>query len=212
VTDPWAFGWTQLLTILGFIITIGIAFGGFRTFGRWRREQLEERRIDIALEALSVAHESKAIFARIREPNGFEAEWKSMPTRDGESETDRSMRGGPYATLVRLSKEHDYFDRVARLQPKAVAVFGQNAESAFDHFAKAENFVRDSANQLTWHVPPRPEKPTKEGFEQMMTMRGDLWTAFRDPDRVENELAAFRSGVERTFRPILGRKYSNRTG
>lgn len=211
MSDPWTFGWTQLLTIVGFAITIAIALGGFRTFGRWRREQLEERRIDIALEALSIAHESKAVFARIREPNGFEAEWKSLPIRKGESETDRSLRGAPFATLMRLKAEHDYYDRVARLQPKAAAVFGKNAESAFDHFSKAENFVRSSAFQLTWHLAPRPEKPTKEGFEQMMTMRGDLWTAFRDPDRVENALVAFRAGVEHTFGPIIGRTYSNRS-
>lgn len=30
--DPWIFGWTQLLTIIGFAITIAIAIGGFRTF------------------------------------------------------------------------------------------------------------------------------------------------------------------------------------
>jgi hypothetical protein len=209
MSDPWAFGWTQLLTIIGFGITIVIAAGGFRSFNRWRREQLEERRIDIALEALSLAHESKSVFARIREPKGFEAEWSSMPIKKGESDTDRSMRGGPYATLARLKADHEYFDRVARLQPKAVAVFGENAEKAFDHFSNAERFVRDSALQLTWYLPPRAETPTEEGFEQMMTMRGDLWTAFCDPDRVENELAAFRVLVERTFSPVIGRNYSS---
>lgn len=90
-------------------------------------------------------------------------------------------------------------------------MFGKNAEKAFDHFSNAERFVRDSAFQLTWHLPPRPETPTNEGFEQMMAMRGDLWTAFRDPDRVENELAAFRALVERTFSPVIGRNYSSQT-
>lgn len=31
MNDPWAFGWTQLLTLIGFVITIGIAVDGFRT-------------------------------------------------------------------------------------------------------------------------------------------------------------------------------------
>lgn len=211
MNDPWAFGWTQVLTIVGFAITIGIAVGGFRTFGRWRREQLEARRIDIALEALSIAYESKAVFARIRDPRGFEGEWETMPVKEGESDIDRSMRGGPYATLVRLKAERDYFDRVARLQPKAVAVFGKTAEDAFDHFGRAENFVRTSAAQLTWFVPPSPSNPTKEGFDQMMVMRGDLWTAFFAPDRVENELLEFQAGVGRTFRHVVSRNYSRRS-
>jgi hypothetical protein len=65
VGNPWAFGWTQLLTLIGFAITIGIAVGGFRTFGRWRREKLEERRIEAALDALTIAHETKFIFQNI---------------------------------------------------------------------------------------------------------------------------------------------------
>jgi len=43
------FGWNQLLTVIGLIVTTIIAIGGFRTFGRWKREKIEERRIDVAL-------------------------------------------------------------------------------------------------------------------------------------------------------------------
>jgi hypothetical protein len=59
VNDPWAFGWTQLLTIIGFCITVTIALGSFRTFNRWRREKIEEKRLDVALEALSIAYEAQ---------------------------------------------------------------------------------------------------------------------------------------------------------
>lgn len=54
-TDPWAFGLNHLLTIIGFAITLGIATAGFRSFAKWKREKIEERRIDIALEALALA-------------------------------------------------------------------------------------------------------------------------------------------------------------
>jgi hypothetical protein len=43
--DPWTFGWTQLLTIVGFAITISIAIGGFKSFGRWRRWKGDELRL-----------------------------------------------------------------------------------------------------------------------------------------------------------------------
>jgi hypothetical protein len=74
--DPWEFGWAQLFTIAGFIVTIGIAVGGFRTFARWKREKLEERRIEVALEVLAITYESKYVFDQIRSAMSFEYEWK----------------------------------------------------------------------------------------------------------------------------------------
>jgi hypothetical protein len=61
-TGPWTFGLTQLLTVVG----LGMATLGLRTFGKWQREKIEERRIDLTLEALSLAYGSKAIFGHIR--------------------------------------------------------------------------------------------------------------------------------------------------
>jgi hypothetical protein len=207
--DPWAFGWTQIFTIIGFLITIAIAIGGFRTFGRWKRERVEERRIDIAFDALSIAAESKIVFGAVRDPHGFEGEWRNMPIKEGESPSDRSMRGGPYATLVRINAHADYFERMSRIQPKAIAVFGPQTESAFERFNKAYNFVRDSATFLAWQ-PVRPEKPSNEDFEMRMSMRGDLWAGFGKDDRVERELSAFRSEIEKIFRPVIERNFRNR--
>lgn len=89
---PWTFGWAQLLTIIGFIITICIAFGGFRTFRRWKREKLEEKKIEIAFEALAFAYEARYVMDSVRGPIMFEAEWNEMPKIEGESEEDRKRR------------------------------------------------------------------------------------------------------------------------
>ena len=62
MNDPWAFGWTQIFTLVGFVITSIIAVAGFRTFARWRREKLEEKRIEIAFDAMAVAYEAKHVF------------------------------------------------------------------------------------------------------------------------------------------------------
>jgi hypothetical protein len=45
MNDPWTFGWTQVLTIVGFAITLAVAVGGFGTFERWRKQKLEEKKI-----------------------------------------------------------------------------------------------------------------------------------------------------------------------
>jgi len=75
---PWTFGWTQLLTIVGLIITVSIAVG-FRTFARWKREKIEEKQIYTAIEALALVYESRFIFDHIRSEASFPYEWKDMP-------------------------------------------------------------------------------------------------------------------------------------
>jgi hypothetical protein len=183
------------------------AIFGFKSFERWKREQLEERRIDVALEGLAIARESKYVFARIRNPNGFEGEWRSMPVREGETEGERDRRGTTYAILVRLKTDQDFFDRVSRFLPKAVALFGDVIEGYFQRLEFAESLVRDAAVQLTWQLPVHPEKRSQEDFEHRMQLRSYLWAGFlSETDRVENELQAFRSDTEIFFRKIIKRK------
>ena len=62
-----------------FSITLCIAFGSFRTFGRWKREQIEERKLDGALEALSIAYEAQMVFEDIQRPFIGQHEWQNMP-------------------------------------------------------------------------------------------------------------------------------------
>ncbi len=196
-----------VVSLLGIVAaTVGV-ISGFKSFEKWKREKLEERRIDVALEGLAIARESKYVFARIRNPNGFEGEWRSMPVREGESESDRSRRGTSFAILVRLKTDQDFFDRVSRFLPKAVALFGDMVESVFERLELTESLVRDAAVQLTWQLPVHPEKPSKEDFDQRMQLRAYLWAGFGgEKDRVENELQAFRSETEHFFRKVIKRE------
>jgi hypothetical protein len=78
MNDPWAFGWTQLLAIAGLLLTVTIAIAGFRTFGRWKREQIEERRIDVAIDALALAYEAILVFDSMRARGVNEGEFADM--------------------------------------------------------------------------------------------------------------------------------------
>lgn len=92
--------WTQLFTI-------SIAVGGFRTFNRWKREKIGEKRIDIAIEALALVYESKFIFDHIRSEMSFPYEWQDMPEGYGSVE-QRSARGQFYAVLKRISAQKEF--------------------------------------------------------------------------------------------------------
>jgi hypothetical protein len=94
---PWAFGWTQVRTLLGFGITTVIAIAGFRTFDNWRREKLEEKRIEIAFDALALAYEAKYVFGNIRSSMSCGYEYKDMPKRPGENDQEWGRRGASYA-------------------------------------------------------------------------------------------------------------------
>jgi hypothetical protein len=66
--DPWTFGWTQLSTLAWLIISVVVSNLGLRTFGKWKQEKVEELRMDISLEALSIACESQGVFASLGAP------------------------------------------------------------------------------------------------------------------------------------------------
>jgi hypothetical protein len=70
-------------TVLGFGVTVIIAYFGFRGFERWKREQLEERRMEIAFQALKLAYQSTFVFEHIRSPLIEGYEWADMPQRAG---------------------------------------------------------------------------------------------------------------------------------
>src|SRR5579862_323348 len=199
--DPWAFGWTQLLTIIGFAITIIIAVGGFRTFNRWKREKLEERKIEIAFEALSIAYETKFIFETIRNPMTYSYEWDDMPQIAGESDNDRSNRGTSYAIFKRMERNKDFFERLWKLQPRFMAVFGSETEDIFFKLHQARRYVEVSAQMLVRRRDGDIGELNDNRRRQREQWEADIWTGMDAVtpglDRVGHGLDAFKTGIER---------------
>ncbi len=212
MADPWAFGWNQLFAVIGFGITIVIAIGGFRSFNRWKREQLEARRIDVALEALSIAYESKYVFDHIRSPMAFEYEWREMPVRSGETESERSSRGSFFAVRKRIVDYKDFFERAIRLHPKMMAIFGAKAEEPFVKLQRARREIEVSSEMLEWES-TRPRRADGSDDELDKQLRADIWSGVGDAmktkegDRVGKKLNEFQAEIEELCRPIVDRQY-----
>jgi hypothetical protein len=206
MNNPWEFGWTQLLTIVGLVLTSGFAAAGFRTFGRWKREKLEEKRIEIAFEALSLAFETKHIFRQIRARIAYEVEWRDMEPIEGETSEDRMQRGSYFAVLKRLSENRAFFDRVWTIQPKFLAAFGEENEEIFENFHVARGAVRRAAIELTYRLPIHPTERTEADFELRMQYRRDIWGDEKE-DRVGKALQVFRNRISIVSRPVIERKY-----
>ena len=199
MSDPWAFGWTQLFTILGFLITLGIAFGGFRTFGRWKREKLEERRIEVALDALALAYESKYVFSNIRSPATFSHEYADIPKWPEETDEDLKRRAPYYAILRRIYEYREFFENAWKLQPRCMAMFGPVAEGIFVLMHQSRREIEVSAQMLS-------RKGVRWSIEQAEQMEWDIWDhgdVEKERDRVGKKLEEFRSKIEALCRPIV---------
>jgi hypothetical protein len=212
--DPWAFGWTQLLTLIGFAITVLIAVAGFRTFNRWKREKLEQKRIETAFEALSIAYEAKFVFDNIRNPLANAYEWEDMPRVAGENEDDHRNRGTFYAILKRIDRNKDFFERLWKLQPRFMAVFGSKTEEIFFKLHQSQNFIRVSAQMLAH----RRDEPRGQWNENRQRQRdqweADVWIGFDaidlGIDRVGRGIADFKAGIEKLCLPVTERNYKTK--
>lgn len=210
MNDPWAFGWTQALTITGFIITAIIAFASFRTFNRWRREQLESRRIEMALDALAMSYESKFIFQHIRGPMSFSYEWEDMPQRPHESDDERRRRGTFFATLKRVEHNKEFFERAWKMQARCAALFGPEMEKVFLLVQEARREIEVSAGMLLDGF-SAGETSSKENRELLHKLRAAVWAEYgplaKDGDLVGEKLDRFRSEIEEICRPLIDREF-----
>jgi hypothetical protein len=209
--DPWAFGWTQLLTIVGFVITGAIAVGGFGTFERWRKQKLEEKKIEVALEALSAAYASKFVFEHIRGPFASGNEWSDMPERVGDTDNKRNARGAYFAPLKRISQNKEFFERLWKIQPLAMAVFGPRVEAIFLKAHEARRHIEVAAQMLMENVDDPHRMDDETTVELYKQLRVDIYghgSQFtKEGDRVGVKLHEFRSGMETIFRPVVDREY-----
>jgi hypothetical protein len=204
VYDPWAFGWTQLFTLIGLGMSGLFAFLGLRTFEKWKREKLEERKIEIAFDALSLAHESKYVFAHIRNVMSYDFEYKDMPKKPGASEIEWGRRGPYYAILGRINQNKDFFEKAWKLQPRCTAMFGTDAEEIFLLMHKARREIEVSAQMLLWQ---EVDDETMKEFQRDIWDRGEFE---KEKDRIGKKLAEFRERVETLFRPVIDRQYGKK--
>jgi hypothetical protein len=193
---------------VAFFITTILAIAGLRTFDRWKREKVEERRIETAIDALALAYESKIVFRSIRSPHSNQLEHKNMDVKEGESDEERQQRGAYWAVGKRVLENRDYFERVWKLQPMVMAIFGEQMEDIFQKLHEARSLVQVASQALTWDLPLNPSIRSKEDYEFRVQLRQDLWGGTSE-DRVETCLEAFRKGIERVCKPFVDREFSD---
>lgn len=211
MTDPWSFGWTQLLTIAGFLITIGIAYGGFRSFERWKREKIEESKIAVALEALALGYEAKYVFSAIRSPFIWSHEWEDMPKHPGELEETQRRRGPLYAIGNRLHRHGEFFERVFKLQPRFMAIYGRDTEETFMILHKARREVEVAVDMLMQDAIRPGDYSSRDTEDLYRKLKGHIAEGSHSGrgDEILERIQIFQRKIEQTCRPIIDRTYKN---
>lgn len=204
MTDPWAFGWTPLIAAIGVVITAALGFWGLRTLDKWRREKIEEKKIEVAMDALVLAYESIGVFEGIRARIVNMSEWEDMERTPGESDQERDRKGSYYAILKRIRFHQNFFTRAYAMEPKCMVLFGSAAKEAFEQLYKARRSIETACEVLTYTVKQSSDDP-----DTWFQCRADIWgegltpPKAKDPERVSRMLDGFRSGIERLCRPSL---------
>ncbi len=193
-----------VVAFVGLVITLFLGLAGLRTFGKWKREQIEERKIETAIEALALAYESKYVFDYIRSPFATEAEWADMKRQEGEAEQKRLERGALYAVGKRFQNRREFFERGFRLEPRCMAVFGKEAGDIFALMHVARRDIEVSRDTLLWRL-ENYEPGERDGNDEFYAQcRRDIWTMKgKEPDRVEAKLNEFLKRMEDMFRPVV---------
>jgi hypothetical protein len=192
------------------IATTTLAIAGLRTFGRWKREKIEEKRIEIAIEALAIGYEAQLVFERVRSRIVRDFESEDIGRNSGDTIVVKDdLRRGPYAVLKRLEASQDFFDRVYKLEPQFVAVFGAAAEAVFDLLQKARRQVETTAEALIDEYSVEHEDD-EEGRERRRKWRTNIFASpsvSDENDEVGKLLKRFRQEIERLCRPIVEREF-----
>jgi hypothetical protein len=115
--------------------------------------------------------------------------------------------------LRRIDSEKEYFDRVWKLQPKFMAVFGDESERIFERLHKARKTVEVTAEALIDEYRIELDPTDAEGRERRRKWRVDVFASpdvVAEGDRVGKLLEEFKTEIEKLCRPIVDREYKRK--
>ncbi|RTL62157.1 MAG: hypothetical protein EKK42_32790 [Pseudonocardiaceae bacterium] len=206
------------MTAVGVVATGTLAALGLRSFSKFKQEKIEERRIEVSLDALTIAYESKFVFQAIRARASSSHEWEgatdeSYSVPGGISVLLREAQRAPYAVIKRIENHKEFFDRITKIEPRFMAVFGSETEQIFSRIHNARIQLESAAGQL--FDMGRIEYDTADAIsrDQLRELRALIFrgpTESKDQDKIGDLVDGFRVEIEAICRPIVDQQYGKR--
>jgi hypothetical protein len=199
------------VTLLGIIVTGAIAAFGFRTFEKWKREKIEERRIEVAIDALAIAYEAKFVFESVRSPFIRSYEYEGGYTEaDSVRITLRDGQKGPYAVLKRLEQHEDFFTRIRKVEPVFMAIFGRETESIFKRLYEARTLLEHQAQGLFEEERYETDPKDIGARDRKRELRASVFASAdekKKDDKIGDLVKEFTERIEGICRPIVDQEF-----
>lgn len=184
-----------------------VAYKGADAFKAWRRQKIEERRMQAAERILTVAYRMRRALSAIRHPmmwsGPLEAAEQKLLDKGysfaGMSDGEKKKVVHAQAILDRIGGFSTEWDEMLEVTPLAKALFGAALESQLERLMRQRNMVAASAESYA----------DDDGSDPAFTkqIRADIWenlgTRNKSDDKIAAEIAEAISSVEAVLLPIL---------
>jgi hypothetical protein len=109
-----------------------------------------------------------------------------MEVLPGEEPRERARRGSYYAKMRRIQFHREFFGRAYAMQPRCSALFGVEAENAFNKLHEARRAIELACEMLTNHI-KRPEDDEALWFQLRADILGSSFASkAKEPKRVDD--------------------------
>lgn len=203
-TGSWMQAWA------GFAQAGVLAFAAWKaadTFKSWRRQKIEERRIDAAERLLTLAYKLKRAFSIIRSPITDQRAKEDATIAlmgagiDLESlESEKRTRViESQVVLDRINSFAEEWNDVAILSPTATAFFGDDMDALLKEFWRQKTAVQVAAE----NYPDDPGDDPQFSRDISTTIWEDRQRIAHDGDKVGMKLANTIAKMEKMLLPII---------
>jgi hypothetical protein len=177
-----------------FISALAISIGVFiawRQLSTWRDQSLSERRAEIAIEIVGLAHEIKNSFDEVRTPS----ELISVDADDPEGKLKRVQ-----ARLDRLFATNAEFDRLAKLRIRQRLIIGsQEVDELVKEFHEIRTMVLVLLSRLIRHHKSARYNLSERELERIYEAEDAMYGAGNSEDSIEKRLIRCIEGLEKAL-------------
>jgi hypothetical protein len=202
------------VALIGIIVTGTMAGLGLRSFSKFKREKIEERRIELAIDALALTYESRFVFDTIRARAIRRHEYEDAADEIAEGiqvpVLIREGQRGAYAVMKRIQAQGDFFEKLYKIEPQFMAVFGPKTSEIFSMVYSARTELQASAEQLFEMGLAENDSEGQPSREEKRKLREVIFrgpTETKEKDKIGDLVDGFRTRIETICRPVVDHQY-----
>ncbi|WP_291820881.1 hypothetical protein [Bosea sp. (in: a-proteobacteria)] len=173
-----------------------------RKFEYDRHQAVFKRRFELAELLLADAYRYRSLMQFIRNGASFGSEGETRTPAPYESDNEKRQRNNYYVPLERIHAQDEFLSGMFARRTVAKALFGPEAEKAFDHFQMALHRVRSASGMLVeW-------TKDHDGVDKdlMKKLRNDIWEPMAEHNQANDIGQMVDDGVavlEGLCKPVL---------